>query len=45
MGAVTLAMMAKPPYTALRDRIFSHPTLVESLNNLFLSLDEKGTRR
>ena len=45
MGAVTVALMAKLPYTALRDGIFSHPTLVESLNNLFLSLDEEGKGR
>lgn len=39
MGAVTVAMMAGLPYTALRDGVFAHPTLVEGLNNLFLSLD------
>ncbi len=35
MGAVQLAMMGGLPYTALRDAIFAHPTLLESLNNLF----------
>jgi len=39
MGAITVALMARLPYPVLRDGIFSHPTLVESLNNLFLSLD------
>jgi hypothetical protein len=29
------AMMGKIPYTALREGIFAHPTLAESLNNLF----------
>ncbi|MBW3634299.1 MAG: mercuric reductase [Chloroflexi bacterium] len=39
MAAVQIAMMAKLPYTALRDGIFAHPTLAESLNTLFASLD------
>lgn len=33
------AMMGDLPYTALRDGVFSHPTLSESLNNLFATLD------
>jgi pyruvate/2-oxoglutarate dehydrogenase complex dihydrolipoamide dehydrogenase (E3) component len=36
---VQIAMMGKLPYTALRDGIFSHPGLAESLNNLFSTLD------
>jgi pyruvate/2-oxoglutarate dehydrogenase complex dihydrolipoamide dehydrogenase (E3) component len=44
MGAVTVALMARLPYPAVRDGIFSHPTLVESLNNLFLALDATGAR-
>jgi pyruvate/2-oxoglutarate dehydrogenase complex dihydrolipoamide dehydrogenase (E3) component len=39
MAAVELAMMGRLPYTALRDAIFAHPTLAESLNNLFTNLD------
>ncbi|BDI29160.1 mercuric reductase [Capsulimonas corticalis] len=39
MGALQIAMMGKLPYTALRDGVFAHPTLLESLNNLFLTLD------
>lgn len=35
MSAVQLAMMGSLPYTALRDGVFAHPTLAESLNNLF----------
>jgi pyruvate/2-oxoglutarate dehydrogenase complex dihydrolipoamide dehydrogenase (E3) component len=35
MSMLQLAMMGKLPYTALRDGIFAHPTLAESLNNLF----------
>jgi pyruvate/2-oxoglutarate dehydrogenase complex dihydrolipoamide dehydrogenase (E3) component len=34
-----IAMMGKLPYTALRDAVFSHPTLAESLNNLFMAMD------
>jgi hypothetical protein len=32
---IQIAMMGKLPYTALRDATFAHPTLAESLNNLF----------
>jgi pyruvate/2-oxoglutarate dehydrogenase complex dihydrolipoamide dehydrogenase (E3) component len=39
MSAIELAMMGKLPYTALRDGIFAHPTLAESLNNLFMAMD------
>jgi len=35
MSMVEIAMMGRLPYTALRDAIFAHPTLAESLNNLF----------
>ncbi len=35
MGAIQVAMLGKLHYTALRDGIFAHPTLVESLNYLF----------
>lgn len=38
MSMLQIAMMGKLPYTALRDGIFAHPTLAESLNNLFGSL-------
>jgi pyruvate/2-oxoglutarate dehydrogenase complex dihydrolipoamide dehydrogenase (E3) component len=39
MSALEIAMMGKLPYTALRDGIFAHPTLAESLNNLFTAMD------
>lgn len=39
MSAIEIAMMGKMPYTALRDGTFAHPTLVESLNNLFTAMD------
>ncbi|HEX8033627.1 MAG TPA: mercuric reductase [Ktedonobacterales bacterium] len=40
MSAVELAMLGHLPYTVLRDAIFAHPTLAESLNSLFTGLDE-----
>ena len=39
MAMLEIAMMGKLSYTVLRDAIFAHPTLAESLNNLFSSLD------
>ena len=39
MAALEIAMMGKVPYTVLRDAIFAHPTLAESLNNLFSSFE------
>jgi pyruvate/2-oxoglutarate dehydrogenase complex dihydrolipoamide dehydrogenase (E3) component len=39
MAALQMAMMGAVPYTAIRDGIFAHPTLCESLNNLFMTLD------
>jgi pyruvate/2-oxoglutarate dehydrogenase complex dihydrolipoamide dehydrogenase (E3) component len=38
MAALQVAMMGHLPYTALRDGVFAHPTLAESLNNLFASM-------
>jgi pyruvate/2-oxoglutarate dehydrogenase complex dihydrolipoamide dehydrogenase (E3) component len=35
MATLQLAMMGRIPYTRLRDAIFAHPTLAESLNSLF----------
>ncbi|HEX2914677.1 MAG TPA: mercuric reductase [Chloroflexia bacterium] len=35
MATLQMAMMGKVPYYILRDAIFAHPTLAESLNNLF----------
>lgn len=40
MAIIQIAMMGQIPYTALRDAVFAHPTLAESLNNLFATLDE-----
>jgi pyruvate/2-oxoglutarate dehydrogenase complex dihydrolipoamide dehydrogenase (E3) component len=35
MAQLQIAMMGQLPYTTLRDAVFAHPTLAESLNNLF----------
>jgi pyruvate/2-oxoglutarate dehydrogenase complex dihydrolipoamide dehydrogenase (E3) component len=35
MSMLQLAMMGKLTYTNLRDAVFAHPALAESLNNLF----------
>jgi pyruvate/2-oxoglutarate dehydrogenase complex dihydrolipoamide dehydrogenase (E3) component len=35
MCMIQIAMMGKLPYAALREATFAHPTLAESLNNLF----------
>ncbi len=35
MSQIQLALMGKLPYTVLKDAVFAHPTLAESLNNLF----------
>lgn len=38
MSVVQMAMLGKLPYTAVRDTIFTHPTMAESLNLLFANL-------
>jgi pyruvate/2-oxoglutarate dehydrogenase complex dihydrolipoamide dehydrogenase (E3) component len=39
MAVLEIAMLGKLPYTVLRDAVLAHPTLAESLNNLFMTLD------
>jgi pyruvate/2-oxoglutarate dehydrogenase complex dihydrolipoamide dehydrogenase (E3) component len=39
MSMLELAMMGNLPFTKLRDAVFAHPTLAESLNNLFTHFD------
>jgi pyruvate/2-oxoglutarate dehydrogenase complex dihydrolipoamide dehydrogenase (E3) component len=39
MAILEVAMIGKVPYTVLRDGVFAHPTLAESLNNLFSTLE------
>jgi len=40
MAVLETAMMGRLPYTALRDATYAHPTLAESLNNLFMAIDK-----
>lgn len=40
MAMLQVAMMGGLPYTALRDAVFAHPTLAESLNNIFFSFED-----
>jgi pyruvate/2-oxoglutarate dehydrogenase complex dihydrolipoamide dehydrogenase (E3) component len=40
MSVLETAMMGKLPYTAVRDATYAHPTLSESLNNLFMAMDK-----
>ena len=42
MAVLQVAMMGQLPYTVIRDGIFAHPTLAESLNNLFMAMDAQG---
>ena len=39
MSQLQLAIMGRLPYTVLRDAVFAHPTLAESLNNLFTLIE------
>jgi pyruvate/2-oxoglutarate dehydrogenase complex dihydrolipoamide dehydrogenase (E3) component len=41
MSVLQVAMLGGLPYTALRDGIFAHPTLAESLNNLFDAVEPR----
>ncbi len=40
MAMIQIAMMGGVPYTTLRDAVFAHPTLAESLNNLFATIGD-----
>ena len=40
MAQLQIAMMGHLPYTSLRDAVFAHPTLAESLNNLFTKFQD-----
>ena len=39
MSILQMAMMGDITYDKIRDAVFAHPTFAESLNNLFLTLD------
>ncbi len=40
MSILQMAMLGKLPFTTLQNAIFAHPTLAESLNNVFNYFDE-----
>jgi pyruvate/2-oxoglutarate dehydrogenase complex dihydrolipoamide dehydrogenase (E3) component len=40
---IQMAMMGKVPYSEIRDTVFSHPTLAESLNNLFANIESHNS--
>jgi pyruvate/2-oxoglutarate dehydrogenase complex dihydrolipoamide dehydrogenase (E3) component len=44
MAVLQMAMLGGLRYPAIREAIFAHPTLAESLNNLFLTLDAPPPR-
>lgn len=39
MAMLQIAMLGQVPYPQLRDGVFAHPTLAESLNNLFQTIE------
>ena len=41
MAMIQIAMLGKMPYTALRNTVFAHPTLAESLNTLFSNVEHR----
>ena len=40
MSLIQMAMMGHLKYPVLHDAVLAHPTLAESLNNLFLHFDD-----
>ena len=45
MGAMQIAIIAGLPYTALRDAVLTHPTLLEGLVGLFSSMPQLKVNR
>jgi pyruvate/2-oxoglutarate dehydrogenase complex dihydrolipoamide dehydrogenase (E3) component len=45
MAAVQTVMLAKQPYTVLRDAILAHPTMAEGLTVLFAAVPARSTAR
>jgi pyruvate/2-oxoglutarate dehydrogenase complex dihydrolipoamide dehydrogenase (E3) component len=39
MAMFEIAMIGKLPYTVLKNAIFAHPTMAESMNSLFMKMD------
>jgi pyruvate/2-oxoglutarate dehydrogenase complex dihydrolipoamide dehydrogenase (E3) component len=40
MSMIQIAMMGKLPYPQIREAVFAHPTLAESLNNVFYAIED-----
>lgn len=40
MAVLRTAMLGRLPYPVIGEGVFAHPTLAESLNNLFAALEE-----
>jgi pyruvate/2-oxoglutarate dehydrogenase complex dihydrolipoamide dehydrogenase (E3) component len=45
MAMIQIAMLGNLPYTVLRDAVFAHPTLAESLNALFSRVEHNRMTR
>ena len=45
MSAVQTVMVAKQPYTVLRDAILAHPTMAEGLTALFSAVPARSNAR
>lgn len=45
MGTVQTAMLARQPYTLLRDAIFAHPTMTEGLKALFAGVRQPAAHQ
>ena len=41
MSVLQMAMVGRIPWQQIKDMVFAHPLYAESLNNLFMALDEK----
>jgi pyruvate/2-oxoglutarate dehydrogenase complex dihydrolipoamide dehydrogenase (E3) component len=44
MAMLQLSMMGKLKYSTLREGVFAHPTLAESLNNLFNHFEDDSSK-
>jgi pyruvate/2-oxoglutarate dehydrogenase complex dihydrolipoamide dehydrogenase (E3) component len=40
VSVLQMAMVGELPYQVLRDAVIAHPTLAESINNLFMTLGD-----
>ncbi len=45
LASVQIAMMARLPFTAIRDAVLTHPTVAEGLNGLFGKVPQPAEAR